>query len=106
MTRAHKFCAPFRIEIRIWIIGHVTILSCEFSDLAHRLKEYRKLDNATPGLDWWGWKFWLGASYRSLFAHYFILENGTRKRKVFIHRETKTAKEAGKIKRIIYCLRT
>jgi hypothetical protein len=35
-------------------------LGCDFSDLAHRLKEYRMLYNMTPGEDWWGWNFWLG----------------------------------------------
>jgi hypothetical protein len=33
---------------------------CEYSDMAHRIKEYRLLYNATPDQDWWGWRFWLG----------------------------------------------
>lgn len=34
----------------------------DYSDLVHRLKEYRLLYNATPADDWWGWNFWLGPS--------------------------------------------
>jgi hypothetical protein len=30
-----------------------------FSDLTHRLKEFRLLYNITPEKDWWGWNFWL-----------------------------------------------
>jgi hypothetical protein len=37
-----------------WPIG------CDYSDLKHRLKEYRLLYNITPSEDWWGWNFWLG----------------------------------------------
>ncbi|KAG7362242.1 hypothetical protein IV203_025908 [Nitzschia inconspicua] len=37
---------------------------CKYSDLAHRLKEYRLLYNMTPRGDWWGWNFWLGPSDR------------------------------------------
>lgn len=40
---------------------------CEFSDLTHRLKEYRFLYNMTPGEDWWGWNFWLGPSDEPLW---------------------------------------
>lgn len=40
---------------------------CEFSDLTHRLKEYRLLYNMTPGEDWWGWDFWLGPSDKPLW---------------------------------------
>lgn len=52
-----------RFPIDDWPIG------CDYSDLSHRLKEYRLLYNnnnnsngTVPTEDWWGWNFWLGPS--------------------------------------------
>lgn len=47
-----------RFRVDYWPIG------CDYSDLTHRLKEYRLLYNMTPGRDWWGWDFWLGPTDR------------------------------------------
>lgn len=32
---------------------------CIYSDLNHRLNEYKLLYDVVPEDDWWGWKFWL-----------------------------------------------
>ena len=46
-----------RYRVNDWPLG------CDFSDLQHRLKEYRLLYNMTPSQDWWGWNFWLGQNH-------------------------------------------
>ncbi|KAL3911298.1 MAG: hypothetical protein SGARI_001711 [Bacillariaceae sp.] len=32
---------------------------CIYSDLKHRLNEYKLLYDKVPEDDWWGWRFWL-----------------------------------------------
>lgn len=42
-----------RFPRRHWKIG------CPFSDLRHRLNEYKLLYDMVPPDDWWGWEFWI-----------------------------------------------
>jgi hypothetical protein len=43
-------------------LNHWSNPECDsrYTDMTHRLKEFRLLYNMTPGDEWWGWNFWLG----------------------------------------------